>query len=728
MRSFSIPLALVTMGLACGPQPLPPIAEAPEPVVATQTLAEVGLDAAAMDRSVDPCRDFYQFACGGWVKTTEIPADQPRWMRSFNVILDRNLDDLRAVLEESAEAPTSPAEKKVGDYYAACMDEAAIENAGLTALAPLRRAIHAVAAPADATPPPKAAPKKDATKKSDPKDAEPAADAWSAAGRPSAPAGDLEALLAMLHRHEIWAFFDVDSSQDYKDATRMIAVLDQNGLGLPDRDDYARDDEKTQELRAFYVDHVARMLALAGHGEEEARRGAEAVMRIETAIAAISKTRVERRDPDGMYNKIDRSGLRALAGPFDWDRYLTALGAGMDGVEDVNVTSKPYFERVGALAKELPKPDLAFYLEWQLLHHLASSLPKRFDDEAFSLERKITGQKEQKPRWKRCVTAADAQLGELLAQPYVKKRFGPESKRAVQEMVGAISAAFRDRVGQLSWMDAPTKARALEKLGTLAYLIGYPDKWKSYDFPVTREGFVDNVLAANAHERARELEKIGKPVDRGEWFMTPPTVNAYYSALRNQMVFPAGILQPPFFNPEASVAVNMGGMGMVVGHELTHGFDDKGSKFDSAGNLKSWWSPTIRDEFDARTKCVEKQYGAYEVLPGVRLDGKLTLGENIADIGGVRLAFDGYRRLRESANDRIVAEGFDEDQQFFLSVAQVWCSKYTDELKRTRAQTDPHSQPDWRVNGSLQNTPAFAEAFECAPGTPMNPAQKCEVW
>ncbi len=673
------------------------------------TLADVGLDGAAIDDTVEPCQDFYRFACGNWVKKTTIPAEEARWMRSFNVIFDQNLDDLKTILEESRSAPEG-AKAKLGTFYGACMDEASLEETKLAPIAFLRSLIRRV----DVETPKK------------PTKVE--GDAWAQAAAPTGDPLSLEAVIGKLHLHGLYPFFRVRSEQDDKDATQIIAVFDDGGLGLPDRDNYLKDDDDNQKLRAFYVAHVERMMTLAGYSAEEAKTAASDVMTIETALAELHKTRVARRDPEGMYNKIDRKGLLERKNGFDWAAYLEALDPSMAEVDDISVTNPEYIEKIGPLMRGLKRGALLHYLEWQLMHDSSSLLHEAVVNEGFSLTQRITGQKKLKPRWKRCVSATDAALGELLAQPFVEKRFSGESKEAVLTMVKAISAAFDKRVGELDWMDADTKKAARIKLAKMAYLIGYPSKWKSYDFAIEKKGYAGNMYRAVAFEQRRELGKIGKPVDRGEWFMTPPTVNAYYSPSRNQMVFPAGILQPPFFQPNASVAVNLGGMGMVVGHELTHGFDDQGSQYDAFGNLKSWWTPKVREQFDGRTACIEKQYDAFEVLPGVTLNGKLTLGENIADAGGVKLAFRAYRALRENAPEHLVADGYTEDQQFFLSVAQVWCSKYTDELKRLRAQTDPHAQPNYRVNGSIQNTEEFAEAFSCAAGTPMVPENACKVW
>jgi putative endopeptidase len=671
--------------------PPPAVTATPQPPVAAKprvetTLAAVGLDSAALDRKADPCKDFYQFACGGWLAKTEIPGDKARWSRSFNEIHQRNEADLRKILESAASAPSpDPLQAKIGAYWAACMDEAGIEKAGIK---PIEKLVAKARAARDV----------------------------AALGR----------LITELHRIGVWVFFDTSAEQDFKDATRYIGYLDQGGLGLPDRDYYLKDDAKSKELRDLYLAHVERMFALSGMKPEAAKLAAADVMKVETELAKVSKTRVERRDPKSLYNKIDRAGIEKAVPRLDWKRYFEGLAHPQ--ITDINVTSVKFFEGLNQLLGTLKPAEWQNYLVSQILHAAAPALTKAFVDESFRMEQALTGQKEQRARWKRCVESTDHALGELVAQPFVKERFSGESKPAAESMVKAISDAFSRELERVTWMDPATRELSRKKLSAMAYLIGYPQNWRTYDFTVTRERYADNLLAASAFELQYKLNKIGKPVNRDEWEMTPPTVNAYYHPLKNQMVFPAGILQPPFYSVNASIPVNLGGMGMVVGHELTHGFDDEGSQFDKDGNLSDWWDAKVRDRFKNQTSCVDQQYAGYEALPGVKINGKLTLGENIADMGGVKLAFYAYRALRAGAAQEQVAEGFSEDQQFFLATGQVWCSKYRDEYARMAAQVDPHSPPRFRVNGSVANLPEFAAAFACAPGTPMNPANKCAVW
>ncbi len=686
--------ALPACGPAAGPPPAPPSAAArtaappaPQglPVVETK-LANVGLDEAALDRSASPCEDFYQFACGGWLAKAEIPGDEASWMRSFNEIDRRNEAELRRILEEAAQAgDRDPVSKKIGAYYGSCMDEAAVEAAG----------------------------------------AKPIADLLAKARRVRDPKG-VGALVTELHSRRIWALFDIASAQDMKDATRVIAQLDQNGLGLPDRDYYVNEDDKSKSIRKTYEEHVARMMRLAGAQEAAAKAAALDVMQIETELAKASKTRVERRDPKGLYNKLDRAALAKAAPEFPWDAYFQGLGR--PDVKEVNVTSVRFFEGLSRLLRSAKPAAWQNYLAWHVVRSSAPALPKAFVDESFALQSALTGQKEVRPRWKRCVDATDNALGELLAQPFVKTSFPGESKPAAEAMVREVSDAFAREVRALDWMDEGTRQRALAKLGAMAYLIGYPDKWRTYDFEVDPRSYAKNALAARAFHTRWDLGKIDKPVDRDEWQMSPPSVNAYYDPQRNHMVFPAGILQPPFYSVTSGVAVNLGGIGMVVGHELTHGFDDEGSQFDQKGNLEDWWSKEVAAAFKEKTGCVEAQYSAYEALPGLKLNGKLTLGENIADLGGLKLAFMAYRTMRKGAAEQTVAGGFTEDQQFFLAHGQAWCGKMRDEALRLMVQVNPHSPPRFRVNGPLANLPEFGEAFKCASGTPMRPAKTCTVW
>jgi predicted metalloendopeptidase len=682
MRTTPVLLALSAL-LASACEPAVP----PGPPVAEVTLESVGLDGTALDRSVDPCQDFYQFACGSWIARTQIPADKPLWTRSFSVIAEQNEAKLRKILDDAAagKGGGDAVTQKIGAYYGACMDEASVEAAGTKPIEPLLALVKKVTNDASFT-----------------------------------------EVVTELHKRQIWALFELSDTQDAKDATRVIAEIDQRGLGLPDRDYYLKDDERSKDIRTRYVAYVERMMHLAGLAEADAKRAAADVMRIETELAQGSKTRVERRDPPSMYNRLDRAGVAKAIPRLRWDAYFAGLG--VPALQPINVTAPKFLAAVSALLDKETPAAWQSYLSWHVVRAAAPLLPAAFVDEAFKFESSLTGQKAQRARWKRCVEATDGALGELLAQPFVKESFSPESKEATETYVKQIARAFGAELAGLDWMDGATKQKGAEKLAAMAYLIGYPSKWRSYDFPIEPRRYAENALAARAFDERFHLAKVGKPVDREEWHMTPPTVNAYYSQQLNEMVFPAGILQPPFFNPKAGVPVNLGGMGMVVGHELTHGFDDKGSQFDAKGNLDNWWTAADKTKFEGKTRCVAEQYAGYETIPGVKLNGKLTLGENIADGGGVKLAFAAYRALRKGAPTVVKAGGFTEDQQFFLGVGQAWCAKLTDETARLRAQIDTHAPPRFRVNGTLANEPAFAAAFSCPAGAPMRRADACAVW
>ena len=654
------------------------------------TLAEVGLDPAAMDRSADPCDDFYQFACGGWLENTDIPEDESRWVRSFSEIQRRNELDLKNILTKAAEKPgdSDPVTARLGAYYGACMDEAQIEKAGLSGLAELQAAVARVKNPKT-----------------------------------------LASTLAKLHRHHVSALFGVGAGEDFKDVTKVIAQIEQGGLGLPDRDYYTKDDDESKKIRQAYVEHVERMLKLGGMKSQEAKRAAQNVMQLETELARASKTRVEQRDPEGMYNKMDVDELTKLAPRFPWQGYFADLGA--PSVAEVNVGTPRFVEKMNELVAKTKPAVWRDYLTWHLLDSTAMTLPEAFVNESFQMEATLSGQKEIRERWKRCIRSTDFALGDLLAQPYIAMRFAGGSKEAAEKMVHAIGEVFEKELNELGWMDPETRERARAKRQRMEFLIGYPDKWKVYSFPIDPTAYTKNTLLASAADFDRDLAKIGKPVDRSEWFMTPPTVNAYYHPLRNHMVFPAGILQPPFYSVSAHEPVNMGAMGMVVGHELTHGFDDQGSQFAADGNLENWWDDETKDRFMQKAQCVVEQYESYEPIEGHNLNGKLTLGENIADLGGVKLAFQAYRLLREErvqSEPPVVADGFDEDQQFFLAVGQAWCAKMRAPEAKRRVIVDPHSPPRFRVMGSLANLPEFSDAFQCKPGTRMNPDNKCQVW
>lgn len=652
------------------------------------TLAKVGLDASILDKSVDPCVDFYRFACGGWLANTEIPADQARWSRGFSEIDKQNELALKGILEKAGKADASdPIEQQVGAFYAACMNEAKIEEVGLAGIEPLLDVARRV------------------------KDRK-----------------TLQEAIATLHKRQIWVVFDLSAYQDFGDATKMIAWLDQNGLGLPDRDYYLVDDPGKKKIREEYQAHVARMMKLAGFSDKEARQAAADVLSLETQMAKASMSRVDRRNPHNIYHPTTRKQLDELVHRFDWNAYLTTVG--LEKIDAFNVMVPDFFESFDGWLKDVPMRRWHYYLQFHVIRAAAAHdvLPKAFVDESFRMRATITGQKKQRERWKRCVSATDTFLGDSLGQLYVREKFAGESKAAAERMVHEVSSAFERNLPTLEWMDDATRTRASEKRQKMVYKIGYPDKWKTYEFEVDSDQYAHAVDAAAVWDFDKKMEEIGKPVDRTKWEMTPPTVNAYYNPSMNEMVFPAGILQPPFFSASSATPVNLGGIGMVVGHELTHGFDDSGAQFAGDGNLSDWWEPAVKKKFEAKGACVAEQYSKYEPLDGLNVNGKLTLGENIADMGGIKLAFSAYRNMRKNGGVAVNAEGFNEDQQFFLAVGQAWCSKARDERMKLMIQTDPHSPPQFRVNGPLKNFPEFAKAFGCAAGTPMNPGNACEVW
>lgn len=662
-----------------------PAAAAAKPVT-TRSLAAIGLDPEALDRTADPCDDFYQFACGNWIAHTEIPADKPAAMRSFVSIQDRNLEYERTVLEK---ARTNPGDdvvlKQLGAYYGSCMDEAAIDKIGLRAIQPLLAAANTV------------------------KDTK-----------------SLSAAIGTLHAYGLQALFEVEPTQDSADARNVIADIDQAGIGLPDRDYYLKDDDQTKKIRAAYHDYVVQVLVDAGRSTAAATKSADTIIALETEIAKVSKDKVARRDPKGTYNKIDREGVAKAMGHFDWNGFWARIGLG--DVKGITVTSPEFLAGVDALLTNVPAPVWRDYLTAYIVRATAPYISTAIEKQRFKFFSVLTGTQEQEPRWKRCAKHTTHALGDLLGQAFVRDKFAGSSKAGAEQQVHAIVAAMAQNLAALPWMDAATKANALTKLNAMTYQIGYPKKWRSYAFPLDVKTWGANALAADAAETARQLAKIGKPVDRDDWQMTAETVNAYYDPQLNGMVFPAGILQPPFYNVDASIPVNLGGMGMVVGHELTHGFDDQGAQYDAEGNLKDWWQPDTQKQFVERTRCVIDQYSKYEVAGGTPINGANTVGENIADIGGVKLALAGYRSLRADAPDRVVADGFTEDQQFFLSLGQAWCAKLRPDYEKLRATVDVHSPPRWRVNGALSATPDFARAFSCKAGSKMKPAKQCVVW
>jgi putative endopeptidase len=519
--------------------------------------------------------------------------------------------------------------------------------------------------------------------------------------------------------------FSFAPMEDFADATQMIAGIDQGGLALPDRDYYLTDDPKNKELRAAYVATAAAFLVEAGHRSDAAKKEAEEILALETEIAKAHKDKVAMRDPKGVYNRLDRAGVEKAMPSFAWGPFFKAVG--QDKVSAISVSAPDFLTGLDALIKNTPMPVWRNYFTLRVLSGGASFLTKKLEDLAFDFEKQFTGATEQRARWKRCVGFTTGALGEAVGQIFVRDKFPGASKTAAEEQVHAIVDAMNRNIDSLPWMDAATKAKAHEKAAAMAYQIGYPNKWREYKFKIDRGKWAANALAARKENALREAAKIGQPVDRDEWSMAPSAVNAYYNPLRNQMVFPAGILQTPFYQVDRAVAVNLGGMGMVVGHELTHGFDDQGAQFDARGNMTNWWAPETEKQFKQRTQCVIDQYSAYPAGGG-KVNGALTAGENIADIGGLKLALAAYRALRAPAPRTDIADGFTEDQQFFLSFGQTWCAKMRPEYESMLVTVDPHSPAQWRVNGTLAASPDFAKAFRCKLGAKLKPKDACVVW
>jgi endothelin-converting enzyme/putative endopeptidase len=643
------------------------------------------IDATAIDHAVSPCENFYQFACGNWIKRNPIPPDRGRWSR-FDALTELNFDKLRGILEAAA-AGSDPATRKIGDFYASCMDEAGIEAKGLAPLAPELARIDALTGP-----------------------------------------DGLPAVLAREHQAGVRAFFSLRSTEDNADATKVIAEVDQSGLGLPDRDYYLRTDAASLDLRNAYRRHVANMFRLLGEGAA-ADANADRVLAIETDLAKASLDRVKRRDPKNLDHKLRRDALAGLAPRFAWDDYLTAVGQG--SIESLNVGWPDFFKGFDGVLAGYDVAALRAYLRWHLVNRAAPWLPKAFVAERFDFQDRIlSGAREDRPRWKRCVEQTNWLIGEDLGRAYVAAAFGPKTKDDTLAMIRSIEAAYAEDIASLDWMTPDTKAKALAKLEAIANKVGYPDKWRDYAaLDIVRGDALGNALRAEGFEFRRRLAKIGKPVDRTEWSIPPPIVNAYYSPRTNDINFPAGILQPPFYDPTLDAAANYGAIGSVMGHEMTHGFDDQGRHYDGSGNLREWWTPADAAAFEDRAACLVKQYGDFTAVGDLKVNGRLTLGENIADNGGIRLAYAALAKALKGAAPPPI-DGLSAPQRFFVAYAQAWCGSATDQDKRRRALTDPHSPGEFRVNGVVANQPEFARAFSCPAGSPMAPPPEkmCRVW
>jgi len=684
MRKLSIAclpivlLVLVSLSVAQSAPPAPTLPYSPS------------LDVSSMDKSVDPCVDFYQYSCGGWQQKNPIPPDQTSW-GVYGKLYQDNLNFLRGILEQAAasKGQHDTVTQEIGDFYAACMDEPAVEKLGLGALKPQLAAITQLKSSRELAP---------------------------VVARMQLDLGGA-------------IFFGSSARQDPDNSEQQIAGVDQGGIGLPDRDYYTKDDPKSKETRERYVQHVQKIFELLGDKPAVAKENADTVMRIETALATASLTRVERRDPYKRKNKIKLADLEQMVPSFDWAAYYKTLNAPQ--FEIVNAAPPAFFKELETRLKEEPIVNLRNYLRFHLANGYAAYLSSPFVQENFDFYLKyLRGAKELQPRWKRCVQYTDRDLGEALGQAYVRKVFPPELKASTVEMVRRIEDAMAQRIGHLDWMSPETKEQAMAKLHGIRNKIGYPEKWRDYSsVKIMRNDFLGNVQRSTEFERHRNFNKIGQQVDHGEWGMTPPTVNAYYSASLNDINFPAGVLQPPLYDAKMDDAPNYGNTGGTIGHELTHGFDDQGAKYDAKGNLRDWWTKEDKQKFEERTKCVADQYAQYVVVDDLHINSRLTLGEDVADLGGEIL---GYIAWKDATKDKDLkpVDGLTPDQRFFIGFAQWDCSNTRPEDMRLRALTDPHSPSKYRINGVVVNMPEFANAFSCKAGQPMvNPPEKvCKVW
>ncbi len=695
-------IVMIVMATAClaqapqgGQQPEPPVSQN---VTARPTSPpEVkSFDAAAIDKSVDPCVDFYQYACGNWLKENPVPNDQVRWVRSFSLLQQRNQYLLWKDLEAAANHPKDALQKQYGDFYASCMDTATIDKLGFDPIRP----------------------------------------SWQKIGAMT-DIHQLAALMADLENNGVPdGFFDFGVTQDEKDSSKQIAEIDQGGISLPDRDYYLVDNPHFAQIRAEYVEHMKKMFALAGDTPEQAAKEADAVMRIETAMAKSFLSRTELRDPEKVYHIHTVADFQKLAPNFDFKAYFGSIG--IREFETLNVATPQYFTALNGMLESEPLDAWKSYLRWQSLHGRASQLSKPFFDEDFRFfHQTLAGQKEPMPRWRQCTMTTDRALGEAVGQDWVKENFPPSSKESMEKLIANLETALGQDIQGLAWMSEETRKQAQQKLDVIRQNIGYPQKWRDYSsVKVVRDRFVHNMQQAAVYERDYNFNKLDKPVDEKEWGMTPPTVNAYYRDSFNDINFPAGILQPPFFDPNADAAVNYGGIGVVIGHEMTHGFDDQGSQFDAKGNLREWWTPSDEQAFKQRTECVADEYSGFEAAPAhdnapaVNLNGHLTLGENTADNGGLRIAYmallEALKDEGKSIDEKI--DGYTSAQRYFIGFAQVWCQNTREAAARQAALVDPHSPGKWRVNGTVQNFEDFGKAFHCTRGQPMYPEKSCRVW
>jgi putative endopeptidase len=646
-----------------------------------------GFSVDTIDKTVDPCVDFYQYACGNWLKTAEIPPDQSAWA-SFVELRQRNQAVLREILEKASENTPGrdPITQKIGDYYGSCIDEDAANQKGI---APLKPELDRIAAVRD-------------------------------------KAGLISAI-ARVHIIGPNPLFNFFSSPDLHHAGQVIAYIDQGGLSLPDRDYYLKDDPKTVETRKHFTEYATEVFTLSGQTPQQAADSAETVLRIETALAQASMDRTARRDPKNRDHKMSRDEVEKLAPNFYFVQYFTDIGA--PNFTELNVTNPDFFKQVNGLLASESVDSLKTYVTWQMLDSSAPWLSKPFVGANFKMRQVLTGQKEIQPRWKRCVTLVDQGLGEALGQKYVELTFGADGKARMLKMVNALEKSLDQDIAGLPWMSPESKEQAKVKLQAIRNKIGYPDQWRDYSkMRIERGDLLGDFFRANEFESHRDMAKIGKPLDRNEWGVTPPTVNAYYSPPRNEIVFPAGILQPPFFDKSIDDAVNFGAIGVVIGHELTHGFDDQGRKYDADGNLRDWWTEADGKEFEKRAGCVASEYSNFVAVDDLKLNGKLTLGENTADNGGARIALMALVSELTPEEKAQKIDGYTPEQRFFLGFARVWCEKRRPEYSRMLVSVDPHSPGRYRIDGVLQNMPEFEKAWGCKSGQPMVAENACRVW
>lgn len=648
-----------------------------------------GFDVSRMDKSAQACTDFFQFANGTWVQETKIPASESRW-GSFNILAENNREILRGVLEKASSntsAPKGSDEQLIGDFYGSCIAEDAIERAGTRPLMPYLREIERIRT-----------------------------------------RDDLIRQIARMHNMGVGAVFGFGGGPDLKDSKMNIANTGQGGLSMPNKDYYVDGSPTFKENRDKFREYMQTMFKMIGENDEDARKDAFTVMRIQTELAYASLRRVELRDPDKRYHKVSLDEANSITPNFSWNEYMALRG--VPKVDGFNIGQPDFFKTFNSMLDKISIEEWKTYLRWMAIDDAAPVLSKAFRDANFEFYGKyLQGRKEQQPRWRQCVQATDGNVGEALGQEFVKRAFKPDARQRMEELIDNLFTAMRNRIDNLEWMSDETKTQALAKLLSFKRKIGYPDKLRGYEgLNIERGSFAENAVRSAQFQTKRNLDDIGKPVDPTRWFMTPPTVNAYYSPLQNEIVFPAGILQPPFFNAEADDAINYGSIGAVIGHEVTHGFDDQGSRFDADGNLKMWWTKDDREKFDDRAACVANQFSSYEVQPKLFMDGKLTLGENIADLGGLTIAYDAYLESLKKSGRPDNIDGFTPEQRFFLGWAQVWATKATEEFERLQVSTDPHAIARWRVNGPLSNMPQFAGAFDCKSNSEMTRKDSCQIW